>query len=118
MSHSLDYARSDLKPRTTRNKFASYVVLMVLASLVFAAGGSSRTIPGGPFISITANLLPFVVSTAAIILYWPNLRSPLLSLALLFAVVILAAVAAIIFVVIDVISFYYRPCARGDLFGL
>lgn len=86
--------------------------------VVVAAGLSlhvGRMIPGGPFISIHADVIPVVVCTVSFHLAWRSLRASGTRRRIALAFVIIASVAIFILKLEEVVSFWVRPYARGVL---
>jgi hypothetical protein len=93
-----------------------WIVGLTLFALLFS-GSAIRIVPGGPFISITGDLLPAVASVVAMRLGLLILRGNALLPKLLALLFILLATLALSRVMIDVYTFWIRPFARGDLIG-
>ena len=84
---------------------------------IFLGGSAQRIVPGGPFISVTGDILPvlscFIVMTLGLTLYRTKNQ-----LANLIAVITtLAACVIITQVATDVMRFWVRPAARGVFIG-
>ena len=90
--------------------------LAILA--VCIGGGLSKIVPGGPFISVFFDILPSLAAIVAIVLCLRNIRD--LPWDGIFAGVLplILSTIALANVFESVISFWHRPYARGDLFGL
>ena len=104
-----DTSTTDYSPRL------GIVALLSVVALISA--GSVKTIPGGPFISLTGDVLPFAAAVSALwllprIVSRARLMTKLVGLA--FGII---ATVALLAVVAGVIGFWLRPAARGDLFG-
>ena len=85
---------------------------------LFFGGHVSRIVPGGPFISVTGDVLPFFAALAAIALGFLCLRSHDAAHKLFAVILILIATIAVANITVDVYSFWHRPAARGSLWGL
>ncbi len=81
-------------------------------------GGGWKIVPGGPFFSIFWDILPSLAAIIAIVLCLRNIRD--LPWDGIFAGVLplILSTIALANVFVSVISFWHRPYARGDLFGL
>lgn len=108
---------SDSEP-TERECFRRLGWALVLSVLAATFGGNvDRIVPGGPFVSYTGDILPFVAALAAIRLCLLLLRvrgfasKPLALAPILFATVAMANVIR------GIVQFWFRPHARGDFFG-
>ena len=88
------------------------VVLIVAAALSITAG---RMVPGGPFISIHADVVPVLACAAAFHFAWRSLRPSPVGRRIALACILSVSVAIIFFIVSDVVSFWFRPYARGTL---
>jgi hypothetical protein len=116
--HPLDYASP-----TPRRRFnpATWPIIAALSVVALMAGALSTTgghlIPGGPFISIHANVIPAVACLAVIVSIWPALRTARPILRFCAAGLILASALVVIFVAQDIMMFWLRPYARGALFA-
>jgi hypothetical protein len=112
----LDYAapsgRRRFDPAVWPSIPALVVLLIVAASLTVTVG---RMVPGGPFISLHADVLPVVACAAAFHLAWRSLRPSSGGRRVALACILLISVAIIFFKVADVVSFWFRPYARGTL---
>jgi hypothetical protein len=102
-------------PATWPSIPAFVVVLTVAAVLSISVG---RMIPRGPFISIHADVVPVLVSTAAFHFAWRSLRPSPVGRRIALACILLVSVAIIFFNVSDVVLFWFRPHARGTLIAL
>jgi hypothetical protein len=89
------------------------VAVVVVAAILSTTGG--KLVPGGPFVSIRADLTPFVLCVGVIALSWRSLRHGRLLRRSSVALIVLAAAAVAILVVDQVVSFWLRPYARGAL---
>ena len=77
-----------------------------------------RAIPGGPFISVTANVTPFGTSVLAIILGILCLRSkPVVPIAIVTIACMLLAAICMAIVVGDIYTVWTDLRMRGELFG-
>ena len=94
-----------------------WVVGLTLFALLLG-GSATRIVPGGPFISITSDVLPAAASLIAMRFGLVALRGRNVGTKLLALVFILLATLALGRIMIDVYSFWNRPYARGDLLGL
>jgi hypothetical protein len=92
----------------------SWLILALCAVLVVTW---VRIIPGGPFLSIHSDILPVAGCAVLFAFATMSLRtsSPAERVLLLFAM--LGSVALIGLVVVNVISFWRDPFARGELVG-
>lgn len=91
----------------------------VLGTLALASAGQvMRERPGGPFISLTGDVIPFVAAVVAIIIGFCCLRAYTVKPKLIALIFIAFATVAIAIIIADVHSFWIRPFARGQLLGL
>ena len=86
----------------------------LIGSWLLASTGGKVT-PGGPFISISSDVAPVLLSLVIIILSWRSLRYGRLSRRLVIALIILCSVFELILVLLAVYSFWFRPFARDIL---
>ena len=118
MPQPLDYA-SPTVPR--RFNPATWPIIGALSPVPLMAGALSTTgghvIPGGPFISIHANVIPAVACLAVIVIIWPALRTAPPILRFCAACLILGCASVIILVAQAIMMFWLRPYARGALFA-
>jgi hypothetical protein len=112
----LDYAspmlRRRFNPATWPTLAASSVIVGLSAALITTGG---HVIPGGPFVSIHANVIPAVACLGVIVVVWRALRLARGILRCCVVCVVLAAAVIVIFAIDDVMSFWLRPYARGVL---
>ncbi|HEY2588366.1 MAG TPA: hypothetical protein VGI81_21680 [Tepidisphaeraceae bacterium] len=114
--HPLDYARPTRESHSDRETWRLWPIPALLIPAAILSISAVRMIPGGPFISIHANVVPCVLCVLAIYLTvraMKNVRhraGPVLAL--------IMAGGIICFVVADVIAFWLHPSARGILVGL
>ena len=94
------------------------VAFSLAVPAIFFAGQMPRVIPGGPFISIIGDVLPFLAALAAIVFGFVCLRASGTAPKLIAIIAITIATVAIAQVIRDVYSFWQYPYARGDLFGI
>jgi hypothetical protein len=90
---------------------------LTLFSLLLG-GAAARIVPGGPFISFSSDVLPFAATLIAIRLGLLTLRGRNSGAKLVALAFIVLATLSLARIMIDVYSFWNRPYARGDLFGL
>ena len=112
----LDYEAPTRRWRSGQPSWATLAVLYVvccMAGLLWTTGG--HVIPGGPFISIHANVIPVVICLSVIGLAWRALRTARGVRCLCVACLILGSASVIILVVEDVMMFWLQPYARGVL---
>jgi hypothetical protein len=86
-----------------------------MAGVLSTTGG--HVIPGGPFISIHANVIPGVACLAVIAFVWRALRTARGLIRFSAATLILGSALVAIFVIQDIMMFWLRPYARGVLFA-
>jgi len=116
VTQPLDYA-----PPALRRRFspANWPTLCALSMIALTSGSLSKTgghlIPGGPFVSIHANVIPAVTCLAIIGLAWPALRRAPALIRFGAACVVLGSALVVILVIQDVMMFWLRPYARGVL---
>ena len=90
-----------------------------LTALAFVLGGSvTKTVPGGPFISVVGDILPSVAALAAIRLGFVALRGRRAGVKFVAALCLLVASLTLGRIMIDVYTFWSRPYARGELIGI
>jgi len=94
-----------------------WMIGLTLFSLLLG-GTAARIVPGGPFISVTSDVLPFAASLIAIRLGLLTLSERNSGAKLVALAIILLATLSMARIMIDVYSFWNRPYARGDFFGL
>ena len=78
----------------------------------------TRSIPGGPFVSVTGDLIPFLVGAVSLVcsvIFCTHTQTKIR-----IAAIILAGVSIVLMfnAVLDVYNFAVRPAARGSLFGI
>jgi hypothetical protein len=116
--HLLDYASPPPLRRFNPAMWPSipsFIVLLGLAA--FLSVTVARLVPGGPFISIHADIVPLVASIVAFHLAWRSLRSSGIARRVALLCILLGCVAILFFTIADVVSFWSRPYARGVLIG-
>ena len=77
-----------------------------------------KIIPGGPFISITGNIVPLIGAAIAIWASLPYVAYPRLKIILSAVTHIALATSLAGIVLYSIITFWIKPFARGDLIGL
>jgi hypothetical protein len=91
---------------------------LILSMIALLIGGEMPKIrPGGPFISVTHEVLPLILSLWVIYDCLSRLRLRVFGPRLAALVVSLLATLAIAKVLITIIAFWMHPYARGDLIG-
>lgn len=116
---TLDYAAPSGSRRFDPAKWPSipaFVVVLIVAAVLSLTVG--RMVPGGPFISIHADVVPVLACAAVFHLAWRSLRPSPVGRRIALACILLVSVAIIFFKVSDVVSFWFRPYARGTLIAL
>jgi len=93
------------------------VATIALTTLAFTGVGTQRIIPGGPFISVTGDILPLASALSAICLGLFTLRHPDFLIKLAGLIFIVLATLSVAYNIIDVCSFWFHPKARGNLLG-
>jgi hypothetical protein len=117
MADVIDYvSRRD----PSQSDLPKWSTLMIRAAIVFASAmlviaGGGRVIPGGPFISIHADVIPGAACCFVIAKQFRFLRRFSAERQAFSVLLILAAAAILFYVVADVVGFAMRPYARGDL---
>jgi len=103
---------------TTPDKPRRWFILTLLgtASLYFAFLGSKIN-PGGPFISIMHDIIPFAVAGMVLIASVRCLRDKGVCQRMLALIPMVPATVTIPVVVNNVLDFWTRAHARGDLIG-
>ena len=91
-----------------------WIILALCAILVATSG---RRIPGGPFISIHSDILPVAGCAALFAFAAMSLRTSSRERRVLLFFPMLGSVALSALAVVNVISFWRDPFARGDLVG-
>jgi hypothetical protein len=99
-----------------RNWLTVAVIFAVLALLL--GGHRPRINPGGPFISLIGDVLPTALAVAAIGYSFAAMRRAEIPVTVTALVIITVAAIAIGNVLSSIVAFWFRPTARGDLFGL
>jgi hypothetical protein len=94
-------------------RIATFMVVLLVAAVLSVTVG--RMVPGGPFISIHADVVPVLACAAAFHFAWRSLGASPVRRRIALACVLLISVAIIFFKVSDVFSFWIRPHARGAL---
>jgi hypothetical protein len=118
VAQPLDYASP-----TLRRPFnpATWSAIGTLSVIVLMAGALSTTgghvIPGGPFISIHANVIPAVACLGVIAVVWRALRKGHALMRFCAASLILGSGLVVILVIQDIMMFWLRPYARGVPFA-
>jgi hypothetical protein len=92
------------------------VIFTVLALLL--GGQRPRVNPGGPFISLVGDVLPMALAVAAIGYSLAAMRRGEIPVKVAALVIIVVAGIAIRNVLSSILAFWFRPTARGDLFGI
>src|SRR5687768_3725370 len=93
-------------------------ILFLIGSVFFTAAPRLKIIPGGPFISLLGEIVPICFFTAAIFASLIGFREAALSWRLAAWSICIFSAAGIGTLVDGIIRFWFRPSARGDLFGL
>jgi hypothetical protein len=112
----LDYA-----PPALRRRFhpANWLTLGALSVVVLMSGALSgtvgRVVPGGPFVSIHADVIPAVTCLGVIVFVWRALRRAPVLVRFGAACVVLGSALVVILIIQDVMMFWLRPYARGVL---
>ena len=115
----LDYASGSVRSRFDPAVWPGVPVLILT---LFGAGVLSVTtrhmVPGGPFVSIHADVIPFVACSIVFHLAWRALGPGGTGRRIAMLRIVLVSVAIICFIWWDVVTFWFRPYARGPLIGL
>lgn len=115
---TLDYAAPPARRRFDPARWPPIPLLIgMLFFTAFLATSGIKVVPGGPFISLHADVAPAVLSVAFVAVAWRSLRHGPLLRRLTVALLTLCAVMVLILVLDSVISFWLRPHARGVLVG-
>ena len=115
---STESATNDSEPQSNEISTARVGWMVVLTFYAIAFGGTAiRIVPGGPFFSMSADILPVVTAVAAILIALSTFRTKQTQIKLLAIIPIVICCFAITNVVTDVMWFWVRPAARGDLIG-
>jgi hypothetical protein len=112
----LDYETPPLKRRFDPAAWPPIpllVAVVVFSAFLTRTGG--KIVPGGPFISLHADVAPAVLSIAVAAFGWRSLRHGPPWRRFVLALLVLSAVAILFLVLDTVILFWLRPYARGDL---
>lgn len=110
-------ATEEIPPPMTLRTRLGWVVGYLVFAFVFG-GHTPRSIPGGPTLSVTGDILPATSAVLAILLSFVLLRHrSALVKTIAFALVAVGAVAFSL-IVIDVVVFQVRPYQRGPRLGL
>jgi hypothetical protein len=94
------------------------LILFVTGAVLSQTGLRYKIVPGGPFISIVGEALPILLFLASIVSALCEFRGAPGSARFSLWLVSILSAAGIGFVVDGIIRFWFRPYARGDLFGL
>src|SRR4051812_7685881 len=107
VAQPLDYASPTLRRRwnpATWPTIAALSVIALISAALLTTGG--HVIPGGPFISIHANVIPAVACLVVIVVVWRALRTGRGLLRFCAACLILCSASAVIFVIQDIMMFW------------
>lgn len=87
--------------------------LIVFAMLL--GGHTTRSVPGGPFLSLTGDIVPAALSIIAIWLGFAVLQCGKPSMMIAAYILIILASIALGLICVDVLEFWLLPHARGPL---
>jgi hypothetical protein len=91
------------------------VVGIAISSLLL--GTARRIIPGGPFLSVHADLIPIGINLAVLTLGVISFRKAPVEVKVLLVVLLFALTWILASTAEDILSFWFCPYARGDLLG-
>jgi hypothetical protein len=107
---------SRLMPSQTDKQYWFAATMIMLLAVLFS-GSPIRTIPGGPYVSFSHNILPCILAVASVgVVLWRSIQA-WSSNRLVFVILSLIALAVVSFALVDVYSFSIRPHSRGALLG-
>lgn len=110
------HAHSRPQPPRESSRIGWVIGLSLFA--VVLGGSTGRTVPGGPFISLTGDILPTIAALFAIRLALLTLRCRGVAIKLVAMLFVLVSTFALSNVFMSVYCFWFlRSHARGDLFG-
>ena len=117
-SQSVDDGIEKLNDPSKSMSMTRLCLMVGLTLYAIAFGGTAmRIVPGGPFFSMSADILPVVASITAMLIGLTAFRTKQTHAKLLAIISIAICCLAITNVVTDVMWFWIRPAARGDLIG-
>jgi hypothetical protein len=114
LGHAMDAAE---KPWSCQKRCALAYCLAIFALALGGRPLAGRSIPGGPFISISGDILPGIAAWMALRLLFLCLREPTLLPKLVAFPVCVIVGFAIARVAIDIVEFQMNPFARGAGIG-
>jgi hypothetical protein len=107
----LDYARPTPEARSDGETWRLWLIPALLFPAAILSISAVRTIPGGPFISIHADVLPCVMCIVGIYLAARAMKNVRRRVGLILSLIMAGAIICV--VVLDVIAFWLQPFARG-----
>jgi hypothetical protein len=114
----LDYAPPALRRRFHPANWPTLGALFLIALMSGALSATvGRVVPGGPFVSIHADVVPAVTCLGVIVFVWRALRMAPVLVRVGAACVVLGSALVVILIIQDVMMFWLRPYARGVLFA-
>jgi len=108
-------ARSRLELNRSKTSFWGCLAVIFLSLFLIAA--NVRIIPGGPFVSIHADVLPVVSCLTMSVFAVQGFRASSIGRRVGLSLMVLVSAATIAFAVAEVASFCHNRFARGALFG-
>lgn len=102
---------------SNRKNYSVILPFMPLFLLPFVAHEVSRVVPGGPFLSITGDIIP--ISFCLISLFYGTLLVSRAPVELKVAAICVMFIDCFVIAerISDFMGFYFRPASRGNLFG-
>lgn len=108
---------SSLSTPTSAFKSLAWLTIACVLSWAIGAPFRQKINPGGPFISITADVFPIVVCLATIVVGLVRFRQMTARERLSSLLLLLLPTLLMAFVLDEVIRFWLWPHARGAMFG-
>jgi hypothetical protein len=93
------------------------IIGLAVFSVLFG-GSAARIVPGGPFVSLTGDILPTIAAVVSIRYSLLTLRGRDIGTKAIAVTCVVVCTFALSNVFRSVLSFWFRPYARGDFFGL
>jgi hypothetical protein len=98
-----------------RVRLVTFWIIVAFSGILVAT--AARIIPGGPFISVHADILPLLGCLALLVFGGMGLRRISTQRPLILSCAMGVSLALIAVVITNVVAFWREPFARGALFG-
>jgi hypothetical protein len=96
--------------------YLSRIIGLAVFSVLFG-GTAARIVPGGPFVSLTSDILPTIAAVASVRYSLLSLRGRDIGTKVIAMFFVVVCTFALSNVFRSVLSFWFSPYARGDFFG-